>query len=267
MTMDQLPFTLDTIEAFLLVFVRIATMLSLFPIFGSTTIPLQVKVGLSLFIAVLVFIAAPGLHTLAPHAGYGPSVPLLFLLIIKEVLVGLTIGFVSAFLFASVQFAARLIDMEIGFGMVDLIDPMSEESITVMGQLWIVVFTVVLLLINGHYFFILAIEKSFAVIPLADAHMRFGPIASHLIDMTGQVFVLSLKLSAPIYVTLIMTEMTLGIVARTAPQINVYFVGLPGKILIGIVTTVIAFPMLSVLFKKIFEGMMGDIWSVLYLLA
>lgn len=265
--MDQLPFSVDTIEAFLLVFTRVATMLALFPIFGATTVPPQAKVGLSLIIALLVFVATPGLHTVAIPAAYGPSVPLLFLLIVKEVLVGLTIGFASAFLFAAVQFAARLIDMEMGFGMVDLIDPMSEDSITVMGQLWIIVFTILLLLINGHYFFILAIEKSFTVIPLACAQMQFGPVASHFSDMVGEIFVLSIKMSAPVYVTLILTEMTLGIVARTAPQINIYFVGLPGKILIGIVTTVIAFPMLAGLFRKIFEGMMGDIWSILYLLA
>jgi flagellar biosynthesis protein FliR len=263
--MDQLPFSVDTIEAFLLVFARIATMLAMFPVFGATTVPPQVKIGLSLIIAMLVFAATPGLHSIP--AQYGSSVPLMFLLIIKELAVGLTIGFASAFLFTAVQFAARLIDMEMGFGMVDLIDPMSEESITVMGQLWIIVFTIVLLLINGHYFFILAIEKSFTVIPLAGVHIQAGPIASHFSDMVGEVFVLSLKMSAPVYVTLILTEMTLGIVARTAPQINIYFVGLPGKILIGIVTTVIAFPMLAGLFRKIFEGMMNDIWSLLYMLA
>jgi flagellar biosynthesis protein FliR len=263
--MDQLPFTLDTIEAFLLVFVRIATMLSLFPIFGAPTVPLQIKIGLSLIIAVLVFTASPGLHTLP--AEYASSIPLLFLLIVKEVAVGLTIGFAGAFLFTATQFAARLIDMEMGFGMVDLIDPMSEESITVMGQLWVIVFTMVLLLINGHYFFLLAIQKSFVVIPLAGARMAFGSLSSQFSDMVGEIFVLSIKMSAPVYVTLILTEMTLGIVARTAPQINIYFVGLPGKILIGIVTTVIAFPMLAGLFRTIFEGMMNDIWSILYMMA
>lgn len=263
--MDLLPFGVDTIESFVLVFTRVVTMLVMFPIFGATTVPPQVKVGLSLIIAVLIFSATPVLHTLP--AEYSASVPVLFLLIIKEVAVGLTIGFASLFLFAAVQFAARLIDMEMGFGMVDLIDPMSEESVTVMGQLWIIVFTMVLLLINGHYFFLLAIQKSFAVIPLAGAHMQFGAVASQFSDMVGEIFGLSIKMSAPIYVTLILTEMTLGIVARTAPQINIYFVGLPGKILIGIVTTVIAFPMLSGFFRKIFEGMMNDIWSLLYMLA
>lgn len=263
--MDQLPISVDTIEAFLLVFARIATMLAMFPIFGAATIPPQAKVGLSLIVAMLVFIATPALHTVSAEGS--PSVPILFLLIIKEVFVGLTIGFVGMFLFAAVQFAARLIDMEIGFGMVDLIDPMSEESITVMGQLWVIVFTIVLLLINGHYFFILAIEKSFAVIPLAGVNVHSGPIASHFSKMAADIFVLGLKMSAPVYVTLILTEITLGIVARTAPQINIYFVGMPGKILVGIATTVIAFPMLAGLFRKIFEGLMNDIWSVLYMLA
>jgi flagellar biosynthetic protein FliR len=265
--MDLFPFTVDSIEAFLLVFTRVATMLALFPIFSSSAIPPQAKVGLSLFIAILVFSASPGLHTVTINAGSGPSVPLLFVLIIKEAVIGLTIGFVGTFLFTVVQFAARLIDMEMGFGMVDLIDPMSEDSVTVMGQLWIIIFTIILLLINGHYFFILAIEKSFTVIPLAGSHLRFGPIAAHFSDMVNDVFILSIKMSAPVYVTLILTEMTLGIVARTAPQINIYFVGLPGKIMIGLLTTFIAFPMIAGLFRHIFEGLMNDVWSVLYMMA
>lgn len=265
--MDQLPFSVDTIEAFLLVFARIATILAVFPIFSSTTIPPQVKVGLSLIIAVLVFSSSPGLHAVSIHTGNSSSVALLFLLIIKEVIVGLTIGFCGAFLFAAVNFAAHLVDMEMGFGMVDLVDPMNDVSATVMGQLWVIVFTVILLLINGHYFFLLAVEKSFSVIPLTQAHLQFGPITQQFSKMVGDVFALAIKMSAPVYVTLILTEITLGIVARTAPQINIYFVGLPGKILVGILTTIVAFPMLAGLFRKIFEGLMNDIWSVLYMMA
>jgi flagellar biosynthetic protein FliR len=263
--MEQLPFNVDTIETFLLVFVRIATILALFPIFGAMTVPPQVKVGLSLIVTLLVFTSSPGLHTI--EAGGSTTVPILFLLIVKEVMVGLTIGFCGVFLFAAVNFAAHLVDIEMGFGMVDLIDPMTDVSATVMGQLWIIVFTIILLLINGHYFFLLAVEKSFLVIPLADAHLQFGPITQQFSKMVGDVFALAIKMSAPVYVTLILTEITLGIVARTAPQINIYFVGLPGKILVGILTTIVAFPMLAGLFRKIFEGLMNDIWSVLYMMA
>jgi flagellar biosynthetic protein FliR len=265
MTMDQLPFTVDTIEMFLLMLTRVLTIVLLLPIFGSYAIPTQTRVGLALLITVLLFVSMPSAHAAVLPAHN--SVAMMIFLIIKELLIGLAIGFTTVFIFAAVNFAARLVDVEMGFGMVELIDPTSEEMVTVMGQLWIVVFTIVLLLINGHYFFLLAVQKSFEVIPVFGLDFKAGPIAAHFSGMVGEVFVLALKMSAPVYVALILTEMALGVVARTVPQINIFFVGLPLKILVGIATTIIVFPMLGTLFKKIFEGLIQDIWSVLYLMA
>jgi flagellar biosynthetic protein FliR len=262
---DHLPFTIDTIEAFLLMFTRIVTIVALLPIFGSSTIPVQLKAGLALILTALVFAPTVGIHPLHIPGGFNGA--LLIVLMVKEVVVGLAIGYASVFLFAAVNFAARLVDTEMGFAMVDLIDPFSEDTVTAMGQLWIIVFTIFLLLINGHYFFLLAIQKSFELIPILGVHFQAGPIASHFVDMVGNVFVLAIKMSAPIYVALIMTEMALGVVARTVRQINIYFVGLPMKIMIGIGTAVIAFPMLTGLFRKIFEGLLQDIWSILYMMA
>jgi len=263
--MDQLPFTLDTVELFLMMLTRVLTIVMLVPIFGSYSIPPQLKVALSLILTVLLFAAMPQAHAAPAASGYSSA--MLVLLIIKELLIGLAVGFTSIFLFAAVNFAARLVDVEMGFGMVELIDPMSEEQITVMGQLWIVVFTIILLLINGHYFFLLAIQKSFEVIPVFGLSYQAGGIASHLSGMVATIFVIAIKMSAPVYVALILTEMALGVVARTVPQINIFFVGLPLKILVGIASTVIAFPMLAMLFRKIFERLIQDIWSVLYLMA
>jgi flagellar biosynthesis protein FliR len=262
---DHLPFTMDTIEAFLLMFTRIVTIMALLPIFGSFAVPPQLKVGLALILTSLVFAPTIGLHPLHIPGNYAGA--LLIVLMVKEVIVGLAIGYASVFLFTAVNFAARLVDTEMGFGMVELIDPFSDDMLTGMGQLWIIVFSIFLLLINGHYFFLLAVQKSFAVIPLLGEHFNAGHMASHFVDMVGNVFVLAIKMSAPIYVALIMTEMALGIVARTVPQINIYFVGLPMKIMIGLGAAVIVLPMLTGLFRKMFEGLMQDIWSVLYMMA
>lgn len=263
--MDQLPFSLDTIEAFFLMFVRVATILAIFPVFGSTVIPIPAKMGLALFVTAALFVAVPS----ARHLAVPPDMPVVMLvfLIVKEAALGLAIGFAATFLFIAVNFAARLIDVEMGFGMVDLIDPFTEEAITTMGQLWVIVFTIFLLLLNGHYFFLLSIQKSFELFPVLGGHLDFGRLAAQFSRMTGDVFVLALRMSAPVYVALILTEMALGIVARTVPQINIFFVGLPMKIIFGLGVTFIAFPMIASLFKKIFEGLIQDIWSILYIMA
>jgi flagellar biosynthetic protein FliR len=263
--MELLPFSLDTIEMFLLMLVRIMTIIMLLPIFGAWAIPAQIKVALSLLVAIVLFMSMPDVRAsvLPEHHSFIYFVSL----VIKELLVGLIMGYTSLFLFATVHFAARLVGIEMGFGMVELVDPMSDEQVTVIGQLWIVVFTIMLLLINGHYFFLLAIQKSFALIPVLGLEYKAGPLAHHFITMTGDVFVLAIKMAAPIYAALILTEMALGVVARTVPQINIFFVGLPLKIMLGLATAVFVFPMLGTLFRKMFEGLIRDIWSVLYLMA
>lgn len=262
--MDQLPFSLEQIQFYILIFVRISAIVALLPIFGSQAIPYQLKVGLSLLLSVILFSSIMSTHPQIPQP---LSIGLLILLVVKEVMVGLTIGFAASFIFTAVQFAGRLIDTEIGFGFVELVDPFTDEMVTVFGQLQVLIFTIIFLLFNGHYFLLLAIQRSFEIIPLMGMHMAGGPVSEHITTMISNVFVLAIKFSAPIYVTLILTEMALGVVARTAPQINIFFVGMPLKIIIGLVTAIIVLPMLVSLFRSMIEALIQDIWRLLYLMA
>jgi flagellar biosynthetic protein FliR len=113
--MELIPFNVDQVIFFLLIFVRISTIIALLPVFGSWSIPFQLKIGLSLLLAVILFgsVMSTGIDTTIP---FSPG--LFIMLIIKEVMVGLAIGFVSSMLFTAVQFAGLLIDTEMGFGFV-----------------------------------------------------------------------------------------------------------------------------------------------------
>ncbi len=259
-----LPFTVDQAGWFLLVFVRIATIVALLPVFGAQSVPAQVKVGISLIFALLLF-AAVRKNAVLP--GSDLSFPLFGLLVIKEVMVGLAVGYVASLLFAAVQFAGRLIDTEMGFGFVELVDPLTEEPVTVWGQLQTILFTIIFLVINGHYFMLLAIERSFELVPLMAVELPGGRVAFHLVSLTGSLFAVALKFSAPIYVTLILSEVTLGAVARTVPQINIFFVGMPIKIVIGLGTAILSLPMLTRLFRFTVEKLVQDIWRLLFLMS
>ncbi len=262
--MDWVPFTVDQIQFFLLIFVRISTVIALIPIFGSQQVPPQIKVAISLILSVIIF---PAVMSFKPQFPQAFSIGLFFLLVCKEAMVGLIIGFITSFLFAAVQLAGQLIDTEIGFGFVEVADPFTQESITVLGQFQIVIFTILFLLFNGHYFLLLAIQKSFELLPLFSAHLPDGKESFHVTALVGNIFVIALRFAAPIYVTLILTEMALGVVARTVPQINIFFVGMPLKIGIGLWVMIIVLPMLGTLFKQTVEVLMQDIWKLLYLMA
>jgi flagellar biosynthetic protein FliR len=262
--MELIPFNVDQVIFFLLVFVRISTIIALLPVFGSWSIPFQLKVGLSLLLSVILFgsVMSTAVQT---EIAFSPG--LFILLIMKEVLVGLAIGFVSSMLFTAVQFAGMLIDTEMGFGFVELVNPFTDEPVTVMGQFQVIIFTILFLLFNGHYFLILAIQKSFELVPLMGVNFIEDKMTVHIITMISNIFILALKFSAPIFVVLFLSGLALGVVARTVPQINIFFVGMPLKILVGISATIFALPMLSVLFRKAVEILIQDIWRLLYLMA
>jgi flagellar biosynthetic protein FliR len=263
--MTGLVISLDQIQYYLLMFVRVITMLALLPIFGANYVPVQIKAGLGLLLTSVLFSVqlAAGL----PEFPGTFSLALFMLLVVKEALVGLAVGFASSFLFTAVQFAGRLTDTEMGFGFVEVVDPFTEEQVTVLGQFQVILFTILFLLINGHYFMLITVQRSFDLIPLFSAVFPGGPMTEHITGMIANIFILGLKLAAPVFVTLLLTQMALGIVARTLPQMNIFFVGLPLKICIGMGTMLVVLPMLASLFRKMAEWIIQDIWKLLYLMS
>jgi len=254
--------TSEQIQVFLLAFVRIASIISLLPFLGSQAVPMQLKAGFSIFIAILLF---PNIPLSQTHLAL--NLPGFVFMVVKEIFVGITIGYSTTIIFAIIQFGGRLIDTQIGFALVEIIDPFSEVEVTVTGQFQVLIYSILFLSINAHYFLLIAVQKSFEIIPLFGAQMPSGNVASHLISMVGDIFVLAVRISAPVLGVLILTELALGIIARTVPQLNVFFVGLPLKIFLGIVTMIITLPLLAKLFQSLIQKMMADIWQLLYMLA
>ncbi len=263
--MNGLMVSLDHVQFFLLMFVRVVTMVLLLPVFGNNSIPAQLKVALSLLLTIALFSTqlAAGL----PPAPSNLSTGVFVLLVAKEAMVGLAVGFAASFLFTAVQFAGHLVDTEMGFGFVEMVDPFTDQSVTALGQMQVILFTILFLLFNGHYFLLISIQKSFELIPLMGAHFPGDQMSVHVTGMISDIFVVAFKLSAPIFVTLLLTEIALGVVARTVPQINIFFVGMPLKIFVGMGTTVIVLPMLATLFRRLVEALMQDIWKLLYLMS
>jgi flagellar biosynthetic protein FliR len=261
--MDVLTYTTNQVQLFLLAFVRIVSILALVPVFGSTSIPVLFKAGLSLAVCIILFPLVTQHATLAVPATTGMFV----FRLITEVFVGIVIGFITTLLFTGVQFAGYLVDSLTGFSFVELVDPFTEATVTVFGQLNVLVFTIVFLMFNGHYFMLLAIEKSFELIPLYGVAIPGGKLAAFVTSQTGALFTIAFKLSAPIFVTLMITQVSLAVVARTVPQINVFFVGIPLNIAVAFGTTMIVLPSLITLFRGIFDNMIQDVWKLLYILA
>jgi len=223
------------------------------PFFGHRNIPVIAKIG---FIGMLALVLVP----IVPAIGLDSPGNLgsLFTMAVTEILAGLLLGFSSMLIFLGVQLSGQIIGFQIGFAMVEVFDPGSSHSMSVIGQFQYILSLLVFLAIDGHHLLIAAVFQSFNIVPLG--HIVFsGATADIAMRMAVDVFAIAIKLSAPILVTLFLTDVALGIIARTVPQMNVFIVSFPLKIGAGLLILVASLPFFNFVLTKLFQGMDKDL--------
>ena len=215
---------------FLLVLVRVAGVVSIAPVFGSCVVPAPAKVFLSLVLAALFFPLVKAQGAAAP-AGAGS----LALAVGAELAVGLLIGFAAALLFAGVQFGGHLLDQELGLLQANLLDPVLDEQVSILGQFKVLLATLVWLLIDGHHLLIASISDSFRAVPLLGLRFSEGAVL-HLSDtLAGDVFRMGVVIAAPALVTLFLITIAMAFMARTAPETNVFALSFTLRLAVGLV--------------------------------
>ncbi|MCB2210561.1 flagellar type III secretion system protein FliR [bacterium] len=251
--MELLNYTIDELERWFLMMFRVSSMLMVMPVFGYNSIPVTARVAVAFFVTSVLFPLHPEMQlTLAP------GVLEFFGVILREVFIGLSIGLVTVFIFTGVQFAGHVMGHSMGFGMINAIDPFSEEHMPVLGQL-LTMFTLVLfLMMNGHHFLLQAVDESFVRIPIGTGALSDEAIWGFA-RLSGDIFNVGIKVAAPVLITILVSEFALGMMARTVPQMNVWIIGFPLKIMAGLLTLSIALPMVVYVFGKIFRGWEGDV--------
>lgn len=255
MNLTWLDFSVARWQVFLLVFVRIIGVIAVSPFFGHRVIISQAKVGLGLVIAATLFASMP--VEIEPETDLIPFV----ILAVKELILGMLFGYTARLVFYAVQFAGEIIGIDIGFGVVNIIDPLSAEQISVIGTFKNLIAIVTFLAIDGHHVLLNALIKSFDMLPLGGIHLSAG-VGQGVIEMTAQVFVMAIQMAAPVITALFLTSLALGIVARTVPQMNVFIVGFPLKIGVGVAMLMISLPLFQIVLVKMFNDI-GPNLSVL----
>ena len=238
-------FTVVQIELWLLVLVRVSVMVALLPILNSDEVPGRLKAGMALFLSFILFPALPAASVSIPS-----SVPGYFLLALREIYVGAVMGFAGTFVFAGLRFAGSWIDQEAGFSIMQLFNPMVQEEDTPLGHMLFILFVLLLLATGGYSFYLRAMAESFQVIPLAGADAASGGMVQVFTRMSTDAFVLGLKVAAPVVTALFVSSIALAVIARIMPQMNVWMVGMPMKLALGMVTTLFALPLLWHVFLK-----------------
>ncbi|NLP00077.1 MAG: flagellar type III secretion system protein FliR [Clostridiaceae bacterium] len=256
--MTTIPFDAfqDIWNIFLLVLVRITGMFFLSPVFGRRNIPNYFKVG---FCFIFSVITANSIQM--PAMSY-TSLTAYVVLIARELLVGLTLGFISYLLFSSIYIAGQLIDMRIGFGMVSVFDPLTNVQIPVTADFYVIIATVMMLITDAHHLLIQAMVDSYKILPIGEVVFN-GEAISQIFKLFTGVFALGFKIAAPITVSILITDISLGIVSKSMPQMNVFMLGMPIKIILGLSIIFITISAFKGIVNVIIQGTYEEIYEFL----
>jgi flagellar biosynthetic protein FliR len=223
--------------------------------------PRRVRVGLSLFVAALVF------YTIRPHEAYTyVSVIGYAVLVLKEALTGLLIGFSANICTYIIMFAGNIIDMDIGLSMASEFDPSMGGLVTLTGQLYYY-YVYMMLIITGMYQYVLkAIVDSFRVIELGGANIDTTHLIRTITVFMTQFFIISFRIMLPIFACTMIINVILGVIAKVAPQMNMFSVGVQIKLIAGFMILFIVVYLLPDVSNFIFEEMRKMMISMLKVL-
>ena len=233
--MINLGFSMAQLETFLLIFIRMSGLFILSPIFGRRNLPAIFKIGFSFFLSI-IFVNT----TEIPVINMTENIALYVLYIVKELVVGLVIGYATYVIMSAIYLAGQMIDMQVGFGSVNVLDATSNIQVPLTSNFYYMYIILIFLTLNGHFFIIKALFKSFELIPIdmLGFNMNF---TSEIIDIMQVMFEIALRIAAPIIATIFVADVVLGVLSRTIPQMNVFQLGMPLKVIIGLAVIMITF--------------------------
>jgi len=242
------------VAAFLLTLTRISGIFLISPFFGSMNIPIFFRVGIALAMTVVLFPVVDGLGAPAAPA----SIVMFGAAVLGELFIGWLIGFVAYISFAAITMAGKVMDMQVGFAVVNVVDPTSGQQIPLIGSFLYNLAVIILLVTNGHHMILAGLIESFRAVPLAGIEANIS-LALIIANFTGTIFLTGMKIAMPITFAILLTNVGLGILSRTMPQMNIFVVGIPMQIMVGLFILSMVMPFYVLFLDVLFNEMYGNI--------
>lgn len=237
--MLNLSFPLSELEYFLLILMRIASFVFAAPFFSTRGVPNQVKVAFSIFVAYIMYQFGPE-HN---YPQYNTFIAYC-VVVLKEVAVGLLIGLGAQLCTSVVLFAGRIIDMEIGLSMASVFDPTTNEQTTISGVI-LQYGTMLILYTTGlHRYLLKALAETFVLIPINGIHIDTDRLLSNLLGFMSNYIVIGFRICLPVFASITLMNIVLGLLAKLAPQLNMFSVGIQLKLLAGLSVLLITMSMM-----------------------
>jgi flagellar biosynthetic protein FliR len=245
------------IQTFFLVFVRVGSIIIAAPLFDSQSVPSLIKVGLALAVSVLLFPLLPAVPATLLED------PVFFALrIVGEIATGVVIGLAVKLVFTGIQLAGQIAGFQMGFAIANIMDPATSDQIPILSQFNNLIAVLIFFIINAHYWFLKALVESYRIIPVFDFTFS-GLLVQQLVALAGSMFIIAIKIGAPVIATLLLTNVTFGLIARTVPQMHVFIVAMPVKSVAGLLLMGISLPYVVEMMKAIFNELGESIFLLL----
>ncbi len=255
--MFEYGFSLVTFEYFLLVLVRIASFVMVAPFFSFPNVPNRVKIGFSLFVAILV------MAVIGPEEGASyESVIGYAVMVIREVMVGLMIGYCGNICNYIIIFAGNIMDMDMGLSMAQEFNSAMGTEVTITGNLYYYAVSLLLITSGMYQYIIRAVIDSFQLIPLGAAVFQWDSLFTTMVTFATDLFVISFRICLPVFGCIMILNCILGVMSKVAPQMNMFSVGIQIKILVGFGVLFLTLFLLPDIANFIFKEMRNMILSV-----
>ena len=227
--MINYSFSMNELEYFMLIFCRVSGLIYVVPFFSMNNTPRRVRVGLSFVVTILLYYSMVEKPALVYDTLLGYAI-----LVLKEVITGLLMGLACNMCTTVVGFAGRIIDMETGLSMASLMDPTTKENMSISGMIYNYAVTL-MLIITGIYEYILkALAESFILIPIAGAIFHTDKMLDAMLKFMTDYVMIAFRICLPMFAVMILLNALLGILAKVAPQMNMFSVGMQMKVLVGL---------------------------------
>ncbi|MCL6477602.1 MAG: flagellar type III secretion system protein FliR [Peptococcaceae bacterium] len=242
---------------FLLIFARIGSFMVAVPVFGGPNSPGPVKAGMAFVVSMIMLplVAAPQHEITGGLPGFS-------LALAREIGVGLLTGFVCNMILQVFNIVGQIFDLHVGFLMSNYFDPVIGGQITLTAKFLYMLGIVMFFTLDGHHMLLLGLAKSFEIVPLDTAVFGGGGMTV-LVKTFARIVTVAIQISAPVIAVIVIIDICLGLMGRTAPQMNIFMLGFPVKIGAGILTMAVTVPLLGVVFQSLFRMMERDLYVLL----
>ena len=254
-----MEFTVHLADALkvVLVLLRVSSLFAVLPVFGLKSVPAKFKIVAGAALSLVVASGIPAGGDLVVRSDFH-----LAYLAVREVAIGLSLGFVASFIFSTVEFGGEIIGTQMGFAIANIYDPITERQMSVISNFQQALFILLFFAVNGHHILFGAIFRSCEVLPIGGGGLDFLAVRE-VLRLGGNIFSIAVQIASPAIIMLLLTHLAIGVISRTVPQMNVFIISFPLTISVGVFMLAITVPAFVTMLQTLVGSLARDLAVVI----